>query len=354
MNNQQVDKELREFAKKATVDVPAQFSAGIDKVLDSLPVRPTHKNPAYMRKNKWLIPVAGLFLGMFLLIGTGFVSPTMAQILNNLPYVGSIFGFIGDSGVKEANQQGLTQQLDQTVTDQGITVSLKEGYYDRLNLSIGFTVTFPPDGNRFQHIENLSYNLGGGTINRSFTAEDAKNGYLLHWRHAGGNTYYGTFQPFLTEELPEDFTLQLALHKMGGVEGAWSFEIPLSRKLADEVTKVTEPKVSGQARGFTLTVEKIVRTPSTTRITFGVEGEGDFYKLSVDEKVNQIMLLSDDIRVFDSSGGSLSSITDKNGNIRGGIVGDTRFTKDFHPISTDSRSMTIVVDQDFRFEIPLD
>ena len=355
MNERQVDKELRQIAKRGTGDVPAHFSAGIDQVLESLPLPNRHvQKKSYVRKNNWLIPVACLIVGMFLLIGTGFVSPTMAHMLKTLPYVGSIFGFIGDSGVKEANQQGLTQPLDQTETDQGITVALKEAYHDRLNLSIGFTVTFPPNVDGFQHIEKLSYNWGGQSTTRTFTAEEAKKNYLLHWRHVGGNTYYGTFQPFFMEELPQEFTLQLGLQKMGGVEGNWSFEIPLSRTSADEVTKVMEPNVSGQSRGYTLTVEQIVRTPSATRIVFGVQGEGGSFNLSDDEKWYQIMLLSDAIRVFDSNGVPLSSITDEKGNRRGGIVGESRFTKDFHPISANSSSITIVVDQQLRFEIPLD
>ncbi|MED4784667.1 DUF4179 domain-containing protein [Brevibacillus choshinensis] len=353
MNEQQVDKELRQFAKKASGDLPVQFSAGIDQLLESLPIRSAQKK-SYRRKNNWLIPVACLIVGMFLLIGTGFVSPTMAHMLKRLPYVGSVFDFIGDSGVKEANQQGLTQLLNQTETDQGITVALKEAYYDRLNLSISFAVTFPPGGNGFQHIEKLNYNWGGQTITRTFTAEEAKNNYILHWRHVGGNTYYGTFQPLLTEEMPEEFSLQLRLQKIGGAEGTWSFEIPLSRKPTDEVTKVTEPKVSGQTSRYTLTVEQIVRTPSATRIVIGVQGKGESLKLSDDEKWNQIMLLSNAIRVFDSNGVPLSSITDENGNVRSGIVGETRFTKDFHPISATSNSITIAVDRQLRFEIPLD
>lgn len=353
MNELQVDKELREKAKKAIVDVPMHFSAGIDQVLGSLPVRPVLKK-SYVRKNKWLISVACLLMGMFLLIGTGLVSPTMAHMLKNLPYVSTIFSFVGDSGIKVADQQGLTQPLDQSVNNQGITVSLKEAYYDRLNLSIGFVVTFPPSENGFQHIEKLSYEWQGRTITRTFTTEEAKKSYLLHWRHVEGNTYYGTFQSFFFEELPEEWTLKLVLQKIGGVDGIWQFDIPLTRKPADAVTKVTEPGVSGQSRGFILSVKQIIRTPSTTRIVFGVQGESESIEPAEEETLNQIDRLSDAIRVFDSKGVPLSSITDEKGNRRGGITGSTLFTKDFHPISVDSHSMTIAVDKQLRFEIPLD
>ncbi|WNC13569.1 DUF4179 domain-containing protein [Brevibacillus brevis] len=353
MNESQMDKELRQFAKNAIVDVPARFSAGIDHVLDSLPPQPMRKNRS-TRKNYWLMPVACLFLGVFLLIGTGFVSPTMAHMLRNLPFVGSIIGFIGDSGIREANQQGLATRLEQMATDQGITVALKEAYYDRLNLSVGFTVTFPPNETRYPHIEKVSYSLGGQTITRTFTEEQAKNSYLLHWRHAEGNTYYGTFQPFFTEPLPEELPLKLKLEKMGGVEGEWQFDIPLSRKPADEFTKVTEPKVSGQSGDYTISVKQVIRAPSATRIVFGVQAEKDSLSLTEDDKVNQIMMLSNDIRVFDSKGVPLSSITDEKGNRGGGIIGVTQFSKDFHPISPESRSITIVVDRQLRFEIPLD
>lgn len=355
MNELQVDKELRERAKKEIVNVPTHFSAGIDQVLGSLAVRSVPKK-SYVRKNKWLLSVACLLFGMFLLLGAGFVSPTMAHMLKNLPYVSTIFGFVGDSGIKVADQQGLTQPLDQSVNDQGITVSLKEAYYDRLNLSIGFAVTFPPSENGFQHIEKLSYEWAGRTITRTFTTEEAKKSYQIHWRHVEGNTYYGTFQPFYFEEMPEEWTLKLAFQKIGGVDGTWQFDIPLSRKSTDAVTKVTEPGVSGQSRGIIFSVKQIIRTPSTTRIVFGVQGESESKEPEheEEEKLKQIERFSDAIRVFDSNGVPLSSITDEKGRRRGGITGIKFFTKDFHPVSAESDSIIIAVDKELRLEIPLD
>lgn len=350
MNELQVDKVLREKAKKAIVDVPMHFSAGIDQVLSSLRVHPVQKRSS-VRKNKWLMSVACLLFGMFLLIGAGFVSPTMAHMLKNLPYVSTVFGFVGESGIKVADQQGLTQPLNQSVNDQGITVSLKEAYYDRLNLSIGFAITFPPSENGFQHIEKLSYEWAGRTITRTFTTEEAKKDYLIHWRHVEGNTYYGTFQPYYFEEMPEEWTLKLAFQKIGGVDGTWQFDIPLSRKPTDAVTKVTEPGVSGQSRGIIFSIKQIIRTPSATRIVFEVQGESESTE---QEKLNQVDRLSDSIRVFDSNGVSLSSITDEKGKSRGGITGVNFFAKDFHPISAESDYMIIAVDKQLRFEIQLD
>lgn len=350
MNELQVDKELREKAKKAIVDVPMHFSAGIDQVLSSLRVHPVQKRSS-VRKNKWLMSVACLLFGMFLLIGAGFVSPTMAHMLKNLPYVSTVFGFVGESGIKVADQQGLTQPLNQSVKDQGITVSLKEAYYDRLNLSIGFAITFPPSENGFQHIEKLSYEWAGRTITRTFTTEEAKKDYLIHWRHVEGNTYYGTFQPYYFEEMPEEWTLKLVFQKIGGVDGTWQFDIPLSRKPTDAVTKVTEPGVSGQSRGIIFSIKQIIRTPSATRIVFEVQGESESTE---QEKLNQVDRLSDSIRVFDSNGVPLSSITDEKGKSRGGITGVNFFAKDFHPISAESDYMIIAVDKQLRFEIQLD
>ncbi|WP_103107492.1 DUF4179 domain-containing protein [Brevibacillus reuszeri] len=350
MNELQVDKELREKAKKAIVDVPMHFSAGIDQVLSSLRVHPVQKRSS-VRKNKWLMSVACLLFGMFLLIGAGFVSPTMAHMLKNLPYVSTVFGFVGESGIKVADQQGLTQPLNHSVNDQGITVSLKEAYYDRLNLSIGFAITFPPSENGFQHIEKLSYEWAGRTITRTFTTEEAKKDYLIHWRHVEGNTYYGTFQPYYFEEMPEEWTLKLAFQKIGGVDGTWQFDIPLSRKPTDAVTKVTEPGVSGQSRGIIFSIKQIIRTPSATRIVFEVQGESESTE---QEKLNQVDRLSDSIRVFDSNGVPLSSITDEKGKSRGGITGVNFFAKDFHPISAESDYMIIAVDKQLRFEIQLD
>lgn len=342
MNENQMEQVLRQLSKSRREDVPASFASGIDATLAELP---NLSKPFPMKKKRsGIVTAACILLGVTLILGSGFVSPTMAQVLKNLPYIGSIFGFIGDSGIKSANKQGFTTSLNQSVSDQGINVTVHETYYDRVNLSIGFFVTFPQGTEGFNHIEKLSYEAKGKSYSRTFTEEDIRKYADMDWRYVGNDTYYGAFKPFYFEELPEEFELRLLIQQIGGVEGKWNFTIPLQRKETDAVTKIDEPLVTGEWEEYTITLKQVLRTPSAARLIFSVKGGERFNRLTEEEKSYQLHLLSTKMKVFDDKGKPLSNITSVRGDINGGMLGEGVIVRDYHPISTEATSLTVKVE----------
>jgi Domain of unknown function (DUF4179) len=91
------------------------------------------------RKSMYILSLASLFILLFL--GSGFVSPTLANVLHKLPIVGHIYqDFRSDIGLQGAHESGLTEEYQKTVISENVEVTLTKVYYDGVNLSVGYKV----------------------------------------------------------------------------------------------------------------------------------------------------------------------------------------------------------------------
>lgn len=95
------------------------------------------------RMPRWLsrvmISAASVAGGLVLLISLGFISPAMAETLKQLPFMSSVFQLAGDSGLRKANEAGLTTNVEQTVTLDGMTLRVSEQMYDGSRFSVVLT-----------------------------------------------------------------------------------------------------------------------------------------------------------------------------------------------------------------------
>ena len=82
--------------------------------------------------------MALLSLAFCLIIGSAFVSPAMAKVLSNIPGFNSVFEFAGDRGLKIASEKGLSDTIEQTVTDQNISLTFQDVFFDGTRLSLGY------------------------------------------------------------------------------------------------------------------------------------------------------------------------------------------------------------------------
>lgn len=351
MNESQVEQALQHLSSRS-YDVPIDFQKGIDEVLANLPQSANHPRPAY--RKKWIVSTAGFIAGIMLLVSACFVSPTLAQVIKKIPYIGTIISFVGDSGVQVANQSGFVQQVNQTAVDHGIQVTVTEAYYDQLKLSVGIQVTFPKSSNQFQYIKKLRYELAGKSYTREYTEDQFKQASSFSWRYIGNNTYYGTFEPFFLEDLPQQDRMKLDFQNIGGVDGDWRFDIPISRMETDQATKIDEPLVTQSTNEYSVTVKKIIRTPSTTRVILSL-GLGERYQsMTEDELGYAIHLLSTKVKVFDQNGKPLPSITRDRGSTFGGITSDTMIGLDYQPISLEPTSLTIKIGKEVELPVKLE
>ncbi|MBE4909224.1 hypothetical protein IMZ08_14250 [Bacillus luteolus] len=93
MNKFKLDEEIKSFAnKEKTKDVPSFFSNGIDDALSKLPERAiVTKKERTKKKWGWLYAVAATGVLTTGILGSGFASPAMAELLTKVPGLGYIY-----------------------------------------------------------------------------------------------------------------------------------------------------------------------------------------------------------------------------------------------------------------------
>lgn len=162
------------------------------------------------------------------IILSGFISPAMASVLKEIRFVGSIFqndvsSYTKDTGLNTASEQGMTAQIGQRASDNGITLEIKELIYDGDRLSIGylqhtenhFSVSESP-------IDDIEFKVDGKPYNDSISGNgpqriDSRNGIgLIH------------LEP-LRQKLPDEFELIIEVGTVGGIKGNWNFSIPVKK-----------------------------------------------------------------------------------------------------------------------------
>ncbi|MBT2682335.1 DUF4179 domain-containing protein [Bacillus sp. ISL-37] len=232
-----------------------QISVPVDK-LDAIIAQTVSETKVKKSKKRVVIYSMNVaIIGFSLFIGSAMVSPAMAKVASNIPVVGTFFNDIGDEGLRIAGQKGLTQVVDQTAKDNGITLTINEVFYDGTRLTLGYTQeSLLPLG----ELERPVIKVDGKEINFS-------SGYSGEFLTP--QKYKGVIDITPTEELPEEFEMEVRIDAVGLVPGNWSFKFPV--KQSNEVT-VIRPSMVNQVDGAEISLSSLKIGPAGTDLNIKV------------------------------------------------------------------------------------
>jgi hypothetical protein len=117
----------------------ANSDQAVEAVWDKLQQRETAPVQKRSRIGRGSIAIAAAAAVIICLIGSGFVSPMMASALNQLPLIGGLFGQAGDAGLKTVAEQGMIQNVNTSVTHDGVTFTISDMMYDGIRISMVLT-----------------------------------------------------------------------------------------------------------------------------------------------------------------------------------------------------------------------
>ncbi|MBO9599026.1 MAG: DUF4179 domain-containing protein, partial [Cohnella sp.] len=148
MNEQHWDQRMKSAIHQTPDDLPSIVRDKLEAVYDQLPEPVGNRR---IGKTAWWIcaSIVILLAGTFAL---GFISPAMAQVLRQLPGIGTVFHTLGDMGVRNIADGELATTVGQTVEDKGVSVTLDQVVYDGTRLTIGLLhernldIDFSPSG----------------------------------------------------------------------------------------------------------------------------------------------------------------------------------------------------------------
>jgi len=268
VNEDIFDTEINKKAKHTNQEIPEIVKARIEDTLSSLPKK---------RRLRKIITTwsAAAVLAFTCILASGFASPAMAHALKNVPIFGSVFKLIGDTGLKNARKVGLTEIKPQTISDNGVTITITDVIYDGSRLSFGYVIE-SKDGKSLRLSLHEGYDpYADGKLINGGGSETGKN--------LNDNKYIGTEDLESNQSLPEKFILGLRINKLiwyesnnfekkKFIKGKWYFNIPISITKKDVIYKVFNPMPFKKFSVTKISLKSINITPATTGIKLEVSG----------------------------------------------------------------------------------
>ncbi|WP_316570703.1 DUF4179 domain-containing protein [Neobacillus sp. YIM B06451] len=240
------------------------------------------ENKGKAKKKKVLVGAATAAALLGITVSSGFVNPTMNKVLANTPLIGGIFQEFNDStGVQLAHQDAVTE-LNQSLTENGVTVKLTSAYFDGSVVSVtGFVDEDVEKGGNengevsfdlnFEHYKGDSDPWLRGKSNN---IKKVENGYNFQWKM---DYPYKTFK--------ENSTLPITIHNINGIKGEWKFDIPIQQE--KNLTFVINQEQGYPKDGVKIHIKEILTAKASSSLTYETvqKYKGDYiYLKAVDNK----------------------------------------------------------------------
>jgi hypothetical protein len=271
-------------------------------------------------KRKILYGLCGVAAIFGILVGSSYYSPALASSLSHIPIIGSVFGNSDLIGLQKAKKSGLTSEIGETKTVNGISVTLDEILYDQNNITIGLIIESDKELDQFYFGAGMDFKINGDNP----AGSTGTYGEVI----LSTTTRTAIQEINVTEDMPEEFELGLKLHGKNGE--TWSFSTPIG-KIA-EINKIPVQHTQS-VDGLTLTVKEMSISETGVSIAYeSLEEETDF---DVSRGGNI------EFHVVDQDG---NEITGRSGGVRGDRVKDKiRFKsiKQFDPLDSTVTKLTI-------------
>ncbi|KOS68794.1 hypothetical protein AEA09_09750 [Lysinibacillus contaminans] len=228
-----MDKDIKRAID--TIQVPMEK---LDNAIENgLKVPKRHVKP---KQRRALTLVLSSVVTISLIIGLGFISPTMARVLSNFPLLNGIFETIDDSSLKVTLNDKNSTALNKTLTSNGVSLTIQDIVFDGTRLTISYLQE------KQAEIYPLHIEVNGEVINSSGV-------YRGEYLESG--KFVGVIEFSPTEQLPDDFDLLVKIHQIGDMVVDWQFNTPITN------VNINSKKIAvgqkGEVEGIQYEVKKL-------------------------------------------------------------------------------------------------
>ncbi|MTI96212.1 MAG: DUF4179 domain-containing protein [Firmicutes bacterium] len=204
------------------------------------------------KRTRLLRPLIAVAAAILLFVASVNLSPAFASYISNLTGFETIIDFIRfDQGLSQGIDNGAGQVINQSVTDQGITLTVESAVFDGRKLMIAHELTSPDKPGHLSHYKLDFTDIDGNIlpISAISTTYLGSKGLLEIW-------HYGN------QQLPKQIILDLTSvkHLYGNdreiIDGQWTLALDLDTELVVPPTTVTIDKEI-TIEGIPVTIESI-------------------------------------------------------------------------------------------------
>lgn len=274
------------------------------------------------KKRAFVYALGSIAAVFVILIGFSHQSPALANSLSKIPIIGSVFGDSDLIGLQQAQEKGLTSQIGETKTINGISVTLDEILYDQNNITVGLKIESEKELNEDYFGSGMDFTIDGKKPMGS------SGSYGEEVVSSNSRTAIETIS--VTDEMPGEFNLGLLLQGESGEN--WYFSAPI--KQADDIKGIPvhhEEKVDG----IHLNVKSFSYGTSGASISFNSSEEATL----ADDNLDRASFV--EFKMEDQDGNEIKS---HSGEVTGERVKDKMIytsNKQFDPIDSDVTEVTI-------------
>lgn len=182
------------------------------------------------------------------------VQPAWAQ---EIPFIANVFEYVNDRLTMKGDYPSYVTNVNETVRDGDIGITLTEVYCDGENLFVSYNIhDFDEKSDQFagSYLDNLVKLEGSLTLrtedDQTVALEEMHNGEYVHGKFIDDKTYIGV-ATFLYEnqKFPDKFTVDINLNRMTllaenaddtdrMISGNWNFTIPVEVNY-DDITEIS-------------------------------------------------------------------------------------------------------------------
>ena len=222
-------------------------------------------------------------------VGAGFVSPTMASALKQIPGIGSMFYGLNSDEIQRAVDQGILTQPLKQITKDGVTLTLTNVLYDgtRLSYTIERAGEHLPQKVASPYIPMDSEIISGDKEwkkSRQVPEQQQEKGYVTSPKTFINNEALKAFSGFGDDignsnavfveytnlgSLPNEFELTVRT-KVTRVDEPFEFKVPV--KISDSKL-VVQPNETKSYENFSYTLQKMESTVTNTRLILESTGK---------------------------------------------------------------------------------
>ncbi|MFB9328764.1 DUF4179 domain-containing protein [Paenibacillus aurantiacus] len=219
---------------------------------------------------------AGSFaVGALLVLSTGFLSPAMAVAMKRIPVVDSVFKLAGDLGLRTADERGMTTNVDQSVTHDGITLKLTQLAYDGARLSFAVEKKnaegrVKPFKDMWHYVEDEAPSPGAIHFDFLINGQPVNTGMSIGPGDPSTDSIIVSTLERGDLQIPDTFDLTVKAY-LAEPKLRYEFNVPVVKENSDSVVITTdEIKTHDNIR---MRVDRVELTPMTTSLVIQVFGQ---------------------------------------------------------------------------------
>ncbi|PWA11854.1 hypothetical protein DCC39_08675 [Pueribacillus theae] len=220
------------------------------------------------------------------------IPATSSVEINDLSNGSSIFEKSGDKELIIAEKKRLITKVEQSATDQDITFTIHDVYYNDNQIFLAYSIQSKTD-----HLLEGPYPFGGDSI--LINGKRLNSGGKRWFTKVSNDKYVGVYDINPITDLPDQFRLEMVFPRIFNQEGNWSFDFNVKETVGNKIPVFDKSKSYKES---TLALKSMKLNPAGTAVSF------DLTQNINESELDSFNLLTDDgkaLNVLDFAGFSL-------------------------------------------------